>query len=61
MMIDLKITFHADELLFGDHKKMGLIPNIMCKQFLRQHLTENAISFTNFKYYLLPTKKYPPL
>ena len=29
-MIDFKITFQADELLYGDYKKMSLISDNLC-------------------------------
>ena len=33
-MIDFKITFQADELLYGYYAKMSLISEIMFKKFL---------------------------
>ena len=42
-MIDFKITFQADELLYRDHKKMSLISEIMFKKFLRQFKTKTAL------------------
>ena len=35
-MIDFKITFQADELLYGDYEQMSLISEIMLRNFLRQ-------------------------
>ena len=32
-MIDFKITFQADELLYGDYEKMSLISEIMLEHF----------------------------
>ena len=35
-MIDFKITFQNDELLYGDYEKVNLISKIMFRNFLRQ-------------------------
>ena len=57
-MIDFKITFKADELLYGDYKKMSLISKIMFRKFLRQFKTKTAQpSLTKFKYSVLPRKR----
>ena len=42
-MIDFKITFQANELLYGDYKKMSLILEIMFRKFLRQFHTKTAL------------------
>ena len=39
----LKITFLADELLYGDNEKMSLISEIMFRKFLRQFKTKTAL------------------
>ena len=41
-MIDFKITFQDDELLYGDYEKMSLISKIMFRNFLRQFKTKRA-------------------
>ena len=41
-MIDFKITFKADELLYGKYEKMSLISKIMFRKFLRQFKTKTA-------------------
>ena len=42
-MTDFKITFQADELLYGDCEKMSLISEIMYRKFLRQFKTKAAL------------------
>ena len=42
-MIDFKITFQDDELLYGDYEKMSLISDIMLRKFLRQFKTKMAL------------------
>ena len=42
-MIDFKITFQADELPYGDYKKMCLISEVMFRKFLRQFKTKKAL------------------
>ena len=42
-MIDFKITFQPDGLLYGDYEKMRLISEIMFKKFLRQFKTKTAL------------------
>ena len=34
-MIDFRITFQADEVLYGHYEKMSLISEIMFRKFLR--------------------------
>ena len=34
MMIDFKITFQADEQLYGEYEEMNLISEIMFRKFL---------------------------
>ena len=41
-MIDFKITFQEDELLYGDYQKMSLISKIVFRNFLRQFKTNTA-------------------
>ena len=43
-MFDFKITFQADELLYGDQEKMSLISEIMFGKFLRQFKTKTELS-----------------
>ena len=43
-MIDFKITFQDDELLYGDYEKMSLISKIMFRNFLQQFKTKTAWS-----------------
>ena len=42
-MIDFKVTFQADELLYGDYEKMSLILEIKFRKFLRQFETKTAL------------------
>ena len=42
-MIDLKITFLADELLYENYEKMSLISKIVFRKFLRQFKTKTAL------------------
>ena len=42
-MINFKITFQADQLLYGDYEKMSLISEIMFRKFLRQFETKTAL------------------
>ena len=42
-MIDFKITFQADKLLYGDYEKMNLTSEIMSIKFLRQFKTKTAL------------------
>ena len=35
-MIDFEITFQADELLYGEYKKMSLISEVLFRKFLQQ-------------------------
>ena len=42
-MIDFKIVFQADELLYGDYEKMSLISEIIFRKFLRQFETKTAL------------------
>ena len=41
-MINFKITFQADELFYGDYRKMSLILKIMFRKFLQQFKTKTA-------------------
>ena len=41
-MIDFKMTFKADELFYGDYKKMSMISKIMFRKILRQFKTKTA-------------------
>ena len=41
-MIDLKITFQEDELLYRDYEKMSPISKIMFGNFLRQFKTKTS-------------------
>ena len=43
-MIDLRITFQADELLYREHKKMSLILKLMFLKFLRQFKTKTRLA-----------------
>ena len=52
-MIDFKITFQADELLYGDYEKMSLISEIMFRKFkLKRHYPS-----IKFKQPVLPRKR----
>ena len=42
-MIDFKITFQADELLYGDYEKMSLISKIMFRKFQLQFKAKTAL------------------
>ena len=42
-MIDFKIAFQDDELLYGDYEKMSLISETMFRKFLRQFKTNTAL------------------
>ena len=42
-MIDFKVTFQADELLYGDNEKMSLILEIMFRKFPWQFETKTAL------------------
>ena len=41
-MIDFKMTFQNDELLYGDYEKVSLISKIMFRNFLREFKTKTA-------------------
>ena len=43
-MINFKITFQDNQLLYGDYEKMSLISEIMFRKFLRQLKTKTALS-----------------
>ena len=42
-MIDIKITFQADVLLYGDYEKRSLILEIMFRKFLWQFKSKTAL------------------
>ena len=42
-MIDFKITFQADELLYRDYEKVNPISEVMFRKFLRQFKTKTAL------------------
>ena len=42
-MIDFKITFQANELLYGGYEKMRLISEITFRKFLLQLKTKKAL------------------
>ena len=42
-MVDFEMTLHANELLYGDYKKMSLISEIMFRKSLRQFRTQTAL------------------
>ena len=42
-MIDFKMTFQADELLYGDYENMSLISKIVFRKFLQQFKTKTAL------------------
>ena len=58
-MIDFKITFQADELLYGDYEKMSLISEVMFRKFLWKFKaeTDSITSLTKFKQSVLPRKR----
>ena len=56
-MIDFKITFQADELLYGDYEKISLISEIMFRKFLRQFKENSMASLTKLKHSVLPRKR----
>ena len=43
-MIDFKITFQDDELLYRDYENMSLISKIMFRNTLRQFEVKTALS-----------------
>ena len=42
-MVNFKITFQADELLYEDYEKMSLISEIMFRKFLGQFKTKTVL------------------
>ena len=57
-MINFKITFQADELLYGNYEKMSLISEIMFRKIFMTILNQNSItSLTKFKNSVLPRKR----
>ena len=42
-MIDFKITYQVDELLYEDYKKMNLISEFIFRKFLLQFKTKTAL------------------
>ena len=44
LLIDLKITFQANELLYRDYEKMGLITKIVVRKFIQQFKTKTTVS-----------------
>ena len=58
-MIDFKIAFQNDELLYGDYENVSLISKIMSGNSLRQFETKTAIliSLTKFKQSMLLRKR----
>ena len=42
-MINFKIAFQADELLYGNYEKMNLISEIMFRKFVQQFKTRKAL------------------
>ena len=53
-MINFQVTFQADEPLYGEYKKIGLISVIMLRDFYDNW---NTFSRTNFNHLLLPRKR----
>ena len=41
-MIDFKITFQKDELLYGEYGKVSLISKIIFRNFLQEFKTKTA-------------------
>ena len=44
LLIDLQITFQANELFYRDYEKMGLILKIMVRKFLQQFKAKTTLS-----------------
>ena len=42
-MIDFRITFQADELLYGQYEQMSVNSDTMLRKFLRQFKTKTAL------------------
>ena len=42
-MIHVKISFQADELLYGGHQKMSHISETMFRKFVQQFKTKTAL------------------